>query len=389
MITKRFAIPVAVVATALTLAACSSGPGGSGGASGSTGDYKIGVLVSQTGGAAQLGSGELQGAQLAADTINANGGIDGHQITLVPLDDKTTPDQALQQAKSLLQQGVVAVVGPSVVADCNAVAPLFANGPIDYCLSPAINPSGYVWSSSVAQDAFMQTGMSYWKSQGITKIAIVSSTDASGTSGAASTQAAAAQVGIQVTAAVTFDPTSVSVTPQIQQAVASNPQAIVVFSTGTPAGVALKGVQELGIKLPIMTTDGNLTYSFLNSIKDYTPDTLLIPATRDFWGQNVAVSDEVTKLETDYHQQFQQRFNAKPDFGPGVAYDAVSLIAEAIKSAGSTDPAALKTALEGIQGYEGVVGQYNFSADDHRGIDAKSIRLVQVKDGDFAYVDGQ
>ena len=388
MITKRFAIPVVLAATALTLTACSGGPGGSGPA-GSGGDYKIGVLVSQTGAAAQLGNGELQGAQLAADTINAAGGINGHQITLVPLDDKSTPDQALQQAKSLLQQGVVAVVGPSVAGTCNAVAPLFSDGPVDYCLSPAVKPAGYTWSASVATGALADTAMAYWKKQGITKIAIVNSTDAAGIDGGSVSSSAAAAAGISVTAQVTFDPTATSITPQLQQAMAGSPEALVLWSTGTPMGVGLKGVQELGIKLPILTTDGNLSYAFLNSIKDYTPDDLIIAGTRDFWGENVKVSDDITKLETDYHQQFQSKFNAKPDFGPGVAYDAVTLVAQAIKTAGSTDPAAVKSALEGIEGFEGVVGQYNFSADDHRGLDAKSVRLLQVKDGDFVYVDGQ
>ena len=375
----------AIVSCALALTACSGGPGAKSGAgSGST--YDIGVLVSQTGSGAQLGQGELQGAQLAADDINKSGGINGHQIKIVAADDKSTPDQALQQARTLISQKVAAVVGPSLVGSCQAIAPLMAaNGPVNYCLSPAVDPKGYQWSASATTTALADETMKYWKSKGITSIAVVNSTDASGTTGAAAAAAAAKAAGIDVTAQVTYDPASVSVTSQLQQAVAGKPQALVIWSTGTPVGVALKGVQQLGIDLPVMTTDGNLANTFLQRIADYTPKTLLIPATRDFWWSSQP-SSPATELEKTYHDDFNAKFGSQPDFGPGVAYDAVLLVAEALKKAGSTDSSAVKTALEGVTNFEGVVGTYNMSASDHRGISESAVKMVQAQDGKFVFV---
>ncbi|GAB2766437.1 ABC transporter substrate-binding protein [Sinomonas soli] len=376
----------AVFSCAVALTACGGGPGAKSG-SGNESTYDIGVLVSQTGSGAQLGQGELQGAQLAADYVNKKGGVNGHQIKIVSADDKSTPDQALQQARTLISQKVAAVVGPSLVGSCQAVAPLMAaNGPVDYCLSPAVNPKGYQWSASATAQALADEAMKYWKSKGITSIAVVSSTDASGTTGASAANAAAKAAGINVTANVTYDPASVSVTSQLQQAVAGKPQALVIWSTGTPAGVALKGLQQLGIDLPVMTTDGNLANTFLDRIKDYTPKTLLIPATRDFWW-NSQPNGPAADLEKKYHDDFSGKFGSQPDFGPGVAYDAVLLIAEALKKAGSADPSAVKTALEGVSDFEGVVGTYNMSANDHRGINASDVKMVQAKDGKFVSVD--
>lgn len=372
--------------TAVALAACGSSSGSSNGSATGGSPYKIGVLVSQTGAASQLGVGELRGAQLAADRLNAAGGVNGHNVQIVALDDQTQPAQDVQQARQLISQQVTAIVGPSVVAGCNAVAPLVASrGPVNYCLSPGISPSGNVWSASVKTDDLAERLLSYWKGKGITKIGLVSTTDASGKDGARAVNAAAKKVGVEVVSSADYDPTAVSATSPLQQVMSGNPQALVVWSTGTPAGVALKGIKQLGINLPVGTTDGNLSNTFLQRIADYTPQQLLIPATRDFWWQTLPKSDPSYALEQDYHQKYQQKYNEAPDFGPGVAYDAVLLVGQALKTAGSSDSAKVVSALEKIDGFAGVVGTYHMSVSDHRGLGLADVAIVQAKNGTFTY----
>ena len=373
-------------AAAISALVLTAGCGSQGGSSNS-GGYTIAVLTSQTGSASQLGVGEQRGAQLAADYVNAHGGVNGKQISLATADDQTQPNEALQQARTLLSKNPVALVGPSVVANCKAVGPLVAEkGPVNYCLSPGIDASGYVWSSSAKTDALAEETMNYWKNKGITKVAVVNTTDASGTDGGRASVEAAKKVGVTITAQVTYDPTAVSATAQLQQAMASGPQALVLWSTGTPVGVALKGIQQLGIKLPVMTTDGNLASTFLKRIADYTPDTLLIPATRDFWWETLPANDPSRALEQQYHDSYQAKYGEQPDFGPGVAYDAVLVVAEALKKANSTDAAKIRTAMESIDGFTGVVGTYHMSPTDHRGLTVADVAMVQAKDGKFTYV---
>jgi branched-chain amino acid transport system substrate-binding protein len=377
---------VGALAVLLLASACGSQTAG-GGSGGDNGPYTFGVVTSQTGGASQLGVGELRGAQLAADYVNSKGGVNGHKIKIESADDQSKPDQALQQTRDMIAKKVTALVGPSVVANCNAVAPFVKdNGPVEYCLSPGINASGFVWSASAKTDALAEETMNYWKGKGITRIAVINTTDASGTDGGRAASAAAQKAGLTVTSQVTYDPTAVSATAQLQQAMASNPQALVVWSTGTPVGVALKGIQELGIDLPVMTTDGNLAGAFLQRIADYTPKTLLIPATRDFWWDTLPKSDPAYNLEKQYHAAYEKKFNETPDFGPGVGYDAVLVLSEALKHAKSTSAADVRKAMESIDGFVGVVGTYHMSADDHRGLTVKDVAMVQAENGKFTYV---
>ena len=384
---RQRAVAVAGAAVAL-LAACGNNGGSTASGGNGGGDpYKLGVLVSQTGPASQLGVGELRGAQMAADEINAKGGVDGHKLQIIGVDDQTKPDQDVQQARQLSRQGVAAIVGPSVVAGCHAAEPMVnARGPVDYCLSPGITPSGYQWSATVKTDDLAAALLKYWKGKGLTKIGLISTTDGSGKDGARAVTDAAKKAGATVVASATYDPTAVSATSQLQQVMAGKPQALVVWSTGTPAGVALKGIQQLGIDLPVATTDGNLSNTFLKRIADYTPSTLLIPATRDFWWQTLKDDDPAKALEKQYHEKYQQKYNEQPDLGPGVGYDAVQLIAQALKKAGSTDAAKVKSALEQVDGFVGVVGTYHMSANDHRGLGEQDVAIVQAKDGAFTYV---
>lgn len=375
-----------LVAIALALAACGSTSTASGTTTGKA-PYRIGVLVSQTGPASQLGVGELRGAQLAADHINASGGINGRPIELVTADDQTKPDQSVQQARQLLGKGVAAIVGPSVVAGCHAVEPLVAaKGPVTYCLSPGIKPSGFLWSASVKTDELAVRVLSYWKAKGITRIGLINTTDASGKDGGRATTDAATKVGVQITGQASYEPTAVSATAQLQQVMATQPQALVVWATGTPVGVALKGIQQLGVDLPVATTDGNLANTFLKRIAAYTPKTLLIPATRDFWWDTLPANDPSRTLEKEYHDKYQAKYGEPPDFGPGVAYDAVLLVAEALKKAGSTDAAKVRAALEKTNGFVGVVGTYRMSPQDHRGLGLEDVAVVQAKNGQFTFV---
>jgi len=385
-LTAKAPAAVAALAALMLASACGSQTTG-GGSGGDNAPYTFGVVTSQTGGASQLGVGELRGAQLAADYVNSKGGVKGHKIKIESADDQSKPDQALQQTRDMIGKKVTALVGPSVVANCNAVAPFVKdNGPVQYCLSPGINASGFVWSASAKTDALAEETMNYWKTKGITRIAVINTTDASGTDGGRAATEAAQKAGMTVTAQVTYEPAAVSATAQLQQAMASNPQALVVWSTGTPVGVALKGIQQLGIDLPVMTTDGNLAGAFLERIADYTPKTLLIPATRDFWWDTLPKSDPAYDLEKQYHDAYQKKFNETPDFGPGVGYDAVLVLAEALKHAKSTSASDIRKAMESIDGFVGVVGTYHMSADDHRGLTVKDVAMVQAENGKFTYV---
>ncbi|MEX0427722.1 ABC transporter substrate-binding protein [Nocardioides sp. DS6] len=352
------------------------------------GAYTIGLIASQTGPGSQLGVGELRGAQLAVQAINRAGGVNGKQVRLVTADDQSSPSQAVLQVRKMLGR-VDAIVGPSTSGPCKAIAALAGSAKVvDYCLSPGLKPAGYQWSASAATKDLASQLVAYWKARGITRLGLLSTTDASGADGAESAkEAVAEEPGMKLVGSATFTPDAVSVTSQLSRIAQARPQALIVWATGAGAGVAFKGLGQVGLDVPVATTDGNLTYDFIKRIKAFLPDPLLIPATRDFWAPSAYSDPKIRDLEATYHQGYVAAHGEQPDFGPGVAYDGVRLVAEALRRS-QGDPVMARTELEHITDFPGVVGTYSFSGDDHRGLTEKDVAIVKATTHGFEYAGG-
>ena len=145
----------AVLCAPLTLAACSSGSSGSSATSGSSGssatsgssggDYQVGLSVDLSGPLASLGGPMRDGYASYFKQVNADGGINGHQVHLNVLDDQSTPTQGVANVKQFISQDHVSVIGTLlsnvlVAAAPVAVAnetPIMSNGTPNSSVFPA------------------------------------------------------------------------------------------------------------------------------------------------------------------------------------------------------------------------------------------------------------
>jgi len=81
----------------------------------------------------------------------------------------------------------------------------------------------------------------------------------------------------------------------------------------------------------------------------------------------------------DYETAYRENVST---FG-GHAYDALLIVTEAIKQAGTTDRAKVREAIENLHGLVGTAGIFNFSATDHTGLDLNAFEMLTVKQGKF------
>ena len=88
-------------------------------------------------------------------------------------------------------------------------------------------------------------------------------------------------------------------------------------------------------------------------------------------------------LLLDYKRQYESKFKEDVSTFGGHAYDAFTILAEAIKRAGSTDKDKVRQAIEDLRGFAGTAGIFNFSAADHNGLDMSSFEMLTVKNGKF------
>ncbi|HUY01767.1 MAG TPA: ABC transporter substrate-binding protein [Rhodocyclaceae bacterium] len=349
-----------------------------------TNNYQLNVVLSLTGRFAFLGKAEQHSLELLQKAVNADGGIRGRPLQYKFYDDQSSPQTAVQMATEVLATHPAVMMGPSIVAMCNAVAPLVQkSGPVQYCMSPGIHPTkgSYVFTSGVSTIDQGNALIRYFRLKGWTRIAIMTSTDASGQDaerGLESVLKLPENKGIKVVENVHFNITDVSVAAQIERVKAAKPQAFIAWSTGAPVATVFKGIVQAGLNVPVATTDGNMTYAQMKQYAAFLPKDLYFPS-----GQWISDSSgpgfppAVKKAQEKLLSTFKA-VNEAPDEGGMLAWGPGTLLVDALRSLGPEATATqLRDYLAHLKNAPGVNGMYDFVSVPQRGLGVKNIVLTR------------
>ena len=337
-------------------------------------DYQIDVVLPLSGGASFLGKAEQQSLQRVETSTNDTGGIQGRSLKFVFHDDQSSPQTAVQLAAQVVAGKPAVMIGSSIVAMCNAMAPLMTAGPVQYCLSPGIHPTAgsYTFTSSVSTHDLGRALVRFYRLKGWTKIAIITSTDASGQDadkGFDETLALPENKDMQVVARQHFNPTDVSVSAQIETIKAANPQALIAWSTGAPIATIFKSIIQSGLELPVGTTDGNMTFAQMKQYADFLPKQLYIPAAEWVTYSTASAKDPgVAKAQARFAELFKAA-GQTPDVASALSWDPAVTLIEALRKLGPNATATeLRDYLGKLSGFAGIDGVYDFTKEAQRGL---------------------
>ena len=371
---SHFAIAAAAIAAALIAAPARA-----------QSTYDIHVIQPLTGGGSFLGKAEQQSLQLAEKVTNASGGIGGKPLKFVFHDDQSNPQVAVQLANEVIASKPAIMVGSSLVAICNAISPLMqAAGPVQYCLSPGIHPESgsYTFTSSTSTTDLAIALVRYFRLKGWTKIATMTSTDASGQDAENNLKNVVQMPenkGVEIVEAGHFNTTDVSVSAQIERIKAAKPQVLIAWSTGAPIATIFRGVIQAGLDIPIATTDGNLTYAQMNQYAEFLPKQLYIPAAQ--WVMGYSPSIKLPDAEAAKQKEFYDAFKAagiQPDVASELAWDPAMILIDALKKLGPTATAPqVRDYISKLKGYVGVNGTYDFTKTTQRGLDIDNVVVTR------------
>jgi branched-chain amino acid transport system substrate-binding protein len=116
---------IAALATLALVAACGGAGGSTQGATSFKGTKKIGLSIAITGQSQLYGHAISQSVKLAADEVNSRGGVNGYKVEADIQDDGTLVDKAVENTRQMvLQDSVVAMLGPVTTAQCTGVSPI-------------------------------------------------------------------------------------------------------------------------------------------------------------------------------------------------------------------------------------------------------------------------
>jgi branched-chain amino acid transport system substrate-binding protein len=359
------AILVATVAAPISAQQKPSGP-----------PVTVGAILSITGPYAPLGEPERNGITIAVDDVNASGGIDGHPLQVQILDDESKPDLAQQLATQLAGQKVAAIIGGSLSPASDAIARVANDAKI---LQIYLTPTVSVWQTKdgVRKYTFEATPQNKLETVKLfafmkgtlhtQKLAVMHDDLLYGTQGAQVAADQAKTDGVPIVDDEAFSVTATDVTPQLQKARAAGADTILIYTGAPTSGILVRQVRQFGMTTQLIGTTGIVSDNFLTvTAKD---------------GEGVYADMDLDRTYPNAVQKklltaYRAAYNADANNFASFAWDAVHLVAYALRTAKSTDGDKLVDALENMKPYNGTTGTFKFTASDHNGFNADDIRIV-------------
>jgi branched-chain amino acid transport system substrate-binding protein len=336
----------------------------------------IGAILSITGPYAPLGEPERNGITIAVADVNASGGINGHPLQVQILDDESKPDLAEQLATQLIGQNVAAIVGGSLSPASEAIARAANDAKI---LQIYLTPTVTIWQTKdgVRKYTFEATPQNKLETVKLfafmkntlhtQKLAVVHDDLLYGTQGAQVAADQAKADGVNIVDDEAFSVTATDVTPQLQKVRAAGADTILIYTGSPTSGILVRQVRQYGMTAHLIGTTGIVSDNFLKvTAKD---------------GDGVYADMDLDRTYPNAVQKkllsaYRAAYNAGANNFASFAWDAVHLVAYALRTAKSTDGDKLVDALENMKPYDGTTGTFKFTASDHNGFNADDIRIV-------------
>jgi branched-chain amino acid transport system substrate-binding protein len=353
---------------------------------------KIGVSGPFTGGSAPMGASMRDGVKLAADEINAKGGVLGRQLQLIMRDDEAKNERGVQVTEELInKENVVATLGfinTGVAlaaqrfyqeAKIPVITNVSAGSVVTQQFLPPQYPDNYIFRTS-ANDKIqsMMIVEEAVDKRKFKNVAILADSTNYGQLGKADLEKVLSEKGLKPVAVEKFNIKDVDMTAQLLRAKSAGAQAILVYGIGPELAQIANGMEKLNWKVPMI---GCWTLSMGNFIDNAgkNGDGALMPQT--------FIQEGNTPKRKAFIEAYQKAY--KVDRIPSAVsaaqgYDSVYLLAAALRQAGTTDGPKVRAALENLkEKIDGVVTTYNhpFTHDDHEAIKPGMAVMGEVKGG--------
>ena len=331
---------------------------------------KIGVISEES---AIAGARISKGAQMAADEINAAGGVDGRKIELVLYDDHSSSSDAVRAfQRAVSDDKVVAVVGTYISEVALALQPWAARLKTPFITTGAASNeiskhvhddyahnryTFHEWmTSAFIADSVCDSMKALMIPKYHTASAVIFSEDAAWTTPLDAEYAACLpKVGIKVLDHIRFSPDTTDFTPIFNKIEGEKPDVIVT------------GVSHVGVQPTVQAAQQQVPIPMVGQSSQATSGTFWKDtngAAAGVMTQSAASPGaELTAKTQPFMAAYTKKYGEPPAYTGFTTHDAINVIAEAVKRAGSSDPEKLVDALEKTD-YVGTIGRVQFYGKD-------------------------
>ncbi|HKP73468.1 MAG TPA: ABC transporter substrate-binding protein [Pyrinomonadaceae bacterium] len=359
---KRTLLSLGLVFALLAAVACKSGGGNERPRADDTGTIKVGVYADLSGRTSGVGQSIKNGVELAADEINKAGGVSGRRIELVVEDDKGSADQsAAAVAKLVGQDQVRAVVGGAAAQSSLTAAPKAQEAKVPLITLASDDPKVTAAGDYIFRVAFLDSvqgeEMAKYAANNIkAKTAAILSEENSDYSRelAQSFEENFSRLGGQVVLKQSYAPTQQDFKGQLEAVRSANPDVIYIPGRYNEAGRIAKEARELEIKAVLLGADGWNDPQLFQLGGDALDGAYIT---------SHYSADDPAQTVRDFTSAYKKRYGNAPDQTAARAYDAMKVLADALKRAGTSDAAKLRDAIAQTSKFPGVTGTITINAE--------------------------
>ncbi|MDQ1359834.1 MAG: branched-chain amino acid transport system substrate-binding protein [Acidimicrobiaceae bacterium] len=309
----------------------------------------IAVDAPLTGSQSSTGIDMYRGAELAANQINAAGGVDGVQLKLVKADDKATASTGVTVAKKVIGQHVFGVVGPFNSSVGVANLPVYKSAGISIVRLTSAAPTQGFGATTQPMDVQVAPVEAKEITQVLhaTRVAVIydTSTYTSGIAkslGRLLTADGHAPVTVQ-----SIKEGQTNFSKAVSAAAAAKPDLLYIAAYGKEAGlIALQASQK--------NVGGTCFVDLAAQGPDFVSNAT-VPVAQKCLNSGVPSAQEFAGA-TQYVANYQSAYQAAPGTWGTFTYDSVEILAQAVKDAGGWNQAAVQSKLVHTSAYPGITG---------------------------------
>ena len=341
------------------------------------------------------------GAKVALSQVNASGGLLGMQVEFIERDNQPAGMRVFPDAQTTIdiarelieQENVVALLGPiysSITVQVGPVVQELGLPMIPAAAAARANKAGNFIFLAVAPNTYQGEVMARFVDERLNKTTAATihlDGDTFSVGHVEGFKAAFQSLGGEIVAEEVYQAGDTTFDMQLSRIQAAAPEIIFLSSFIPEVPLVIAAARNMGIDVPFIGGDSWDEPGLLTTLADNTPLNnvyFCVHFSADTPADALHVTPEVLMPARQFTQAYTVMFGRPPDGIAGSGYDAMKLLAEAIRRAQSTDPDAIRTALAETQNFAGAAFISYYDENRHP---VKTMTIQEIRDGQIHFLD--
>ncbi len=347
------------------------------------GPVKLALIISKTGIAAQDDMVAIDAALLAVEEINVQGGLLGHPIELIVLDNTSTPIGAKIAAEQAVKLGSIGIIGSFRSSHSLAMVPVVQKAKIPMITPSSTNPDVTLGSDCVFRACFIDSFQGLIMAEYAYKylnarnaVILTNANEIYSITLARFFKASFTMKGGTVFAEDQYPGTSVDFTKILSRVKELRPDVIFIPGYSRDSGLLINQSVKMGINSVFLGGD-----AWDVGISQYAGKAMEGAYQSNHWHSDVP-------FERNLHLKmaYEKKYGVKiiENMRIPLTYDSVYLFADAVKRAGSLRTEKIRDALSKTKDFKGATGTITF--DQNRNPVGKEACILKFKNGAWTYL---